>query len=541
MRVIPSSVPTSIQSDAERRLFRSFQSIDLDGICFHSLRLSEHQYKAEGELDFVVLSTEGIFALEVKGGVVRRTAEGVWSFTDRYEAVHKKSEGPFDQARSGIYSLVKQIHTRFANEKFTKFTVGYGVVFPDCTFEVVTPEWSSDIVFDARSYENDASLLRFIKKLTAFWQSKRQYTQQLEPREVERIAQYLRPKFDIAPTLANRADEIEREVASLTDEQYDRLDSIERNPRILCAGGAGTGKTFLALEIARRHAERGQTVLFVCKSIVLVEFLRSRAGSNITIAAADSLNKVQPYEVLIVDEGQDILNIANLTQLDKYLLNGIEKGTWRIFYDINNQSGVYAGYEYEALEMLGSYNIAWLELHRNCRNTLNIVNQTRLLTAADLGKPAAGDGPKVNYLYVENKVAGVGQLEKSIFKLLEDDVPIGDITILSPGPLRKSIASGLSRKLANQLLVLSPSNASRFPDGHLTFATVADFKGLENKFIFMVDFESGHFQDGNLSTTYVAMTRARVGLSIILDQDIQLTIQKSMLHNYSLIQSLPLA
>ena len=535
MRIIPSSVPASIQSNAERRLFRSFQNIEFEGICFHSLRLSEHQYKAEGELDFVILSAKGLYAIEVKGGVVRRTAEGVWNFTDRYEAVHTKSEGPFDQARTGVHSLAKQIQARFANDKLTKFTVGHGVAFPDCTFEVVTPEWPMDIVFDARSYEDDASLLRFLKKLTAYWQAKRQYTQQLEPREVERIARYLRPKFDIAPTLANRADEIEREVASLTDEQYDRLDSIERNSRILCAGGAGTGKTFLALEIARRHAERGQTVLLVCKSLVLVEFLRSRVGTNITIAAADSLTQVQPHEVLIVDEGQDILNIASLAQLDKCLLNGLEKGIWRIFYDINNQSGVYAGYEHEALEMLGSYNIAWLELHRNCRNTLNIVNQTRLLTAADLGKPAAGDGPKVNYLYVENKAAGVSQLEKSIFKLLEDDVSIGDITILSPGPLHKSIAAGLPRKLANQLLVLAPSNASRFPDVHLTFATVADFKGLENKFIFMVDFEPGHFQDGNLSTTYVAMTRARVGLSIILNQDIQTTIQQSMLHNYSLI------
>ncbi len=535
MRIIPSSVPTSIQSNAERRLFRSFQNIEFDGICFHSLRLSEHQYKAEGELDFVILSTDGLYALEVKGGVVRRTAEGVWTFTDRYEAVHKKSEGPFDQARSGVHSLVKQIQARFANDKLTKFTVGHGVAFPDCTFEVVTPEWPSDIVFDARSYENDASLLRFLKKLTAYWQSKRQYTQQLEPREVERIAQYLRPKFDIAPTLANRADELDREVAALTEEQYERLDAIERNPRILCAGGAGTGKTFLALEIARRHVEHNETVLFVCKSLVLVEFLRSRATIGITIAAADHLHQVAPHDVLIVDEGQDILNISNLAKLDNCVKGGLEKGRWRIFYDINNQSGVYGDYEQEALELLGSYNIVWLELHRNCRNTLNIVNQTRLLTAADLGKPAAGDGPKVNYLYVEHKAAGLAQLEKSIYRLLEDDVSVGDITILSPRPLRDSIASGLTRKLANQLLTLAPTNVGRFPDGHLTFATVADFKGLENKFIFLVDFEACHFQKEDVSTIYVAMTRARVGLTIILHQDLQSTVNQSMLNNFSLI------
>jgi hypothetical protein len=534
MRIIPSSIPDSTKSAAERRIFRSLQNIEFDGICFHSLRLSEHRYKAEGELDFVVLSKAGLFALEIKGGVVRRSAEGIWTFTDRYEVAHKRNEGPFDQARSGIYSLVNQLKTHFGNDKIAKLTFGYGVVFPDCTFEVVTPEWPPEIVFDARSYHDDASILRYIKRLAGYWHSKRQYTQPLEPREVERIAQYLRPKFDIAPTLANRADEVDREVAALTEEQYGHLDAIERNSRILCAGGAGTGKTFLALEIGRRHMERGQKVVLVCRSIVLAEYLRSRAGAGITVTSIDKISQVLPHDVLLVDEGQDVLNIENLAKLDGCVTGGLEKGTWRIFFDINNQSGVYADYEEEALEMLRTYNAVWLELHRNCRNTLNIVSQTRLLTSADLGKPAAGDGPKVTYQYVKHNAAGSTALERAIYTLLENDVALDDITILSPVSFQQSVAAALPKQLVGRVTVLNESNAANFPKGRLAYATVADYKGLENKFIFLVDFELVHFQEGSLSTLYVAMTRARAGLTLILGKELEPFIQQTILRSLSL-------
>ena len=40
----------------------------------------------------------------------------------------------------------------------------------------------------------------------------------------------------------------------LTNEQYERLDAFESTPGSCVFGGAGTGKTFIAPEMARRHA-----------------------------------------------------------------------------------------------------------------------------------------------------------------------------------------------------------------------------------------------------------------------------------------------
>ena len=95
-------------------------------------------------------------------------------------------------------------------------------------------------------------------------------------------------------------------------------------------GAAGTGKTLVAVEKAKRHARRGEKVLFLCFNSQLKDYLSENfADENIeysTIAGFacrlchtpkpdyDALerllmtmweNKSFPYRHVIVDEGQD--------------------------------------------------------------------------------------------------------------------------------------------------------------------------------------------------------------------------------------------
>ena len=54
----------------------------------------------------------------------------------------------------------------------------------------------------------------------------------------------------------------------LTDGQFKVLDMLE-NDRVVVRGGAGTGKTLLAMQKARNHARKGETsnfYLFQCSS-----------------------------------------------------------------------------------------------------------------------------------------------------------------------------------------------------------------------------------------------------------------------------------
>ena len=57
----------------------------------------------------------------------------------------------------------------------------------------------------------------------------------------------------------------------------------------------------------------------------------------------------------------------------------------------------------------------------------------------------------------------------------------------------------------------------RRPRSRFGFATIADFKGLESRFILLADIAmKGHELD--LPALYVGMTRARIGLWIFLDE-----------------------
>ncbi len=81
-----------------------------------------------------------------------------------------------------------------------------------------------------------------------------------------------------------RIGRAEEKLLSLTEEQYDRLDELEDNPRCLFEGAAGTGKTLLAVEYARRRARAGDSVLLVCFNRLLGAWLQEQLrGAAVTV------------------------------------------------------------------------------------------------------------------------------------------------------------------------------------------------------------------------------------------------------------------
>lgn len=99
VKMYPSYINPEVKSGAERKLYEVIRKSDgLVGFsCLHSLGLSRHLWKRQGEIDFVVVGNGIILCLEVKGGRIKRK-DGVWYFTDRYGQETKKTESPFSQA-----------------------------------------------------------------------------------------------------------------------------------------------------------------------------------------------------------------------------------------------------------------------------------------------------------------------------------------------------------------------------------------------------------------------------------------------------------
>ena len=109
MKIVPPYARDT-GSSAEEKIFKLIKKLRVpsDWVMFHSLNVSKHQYKHWSELDFVLVSNHGILVFEVKGGGVT-CEDGIWRFQDRYGIYHRKSEGPFEQAQSGMYALRKML------------------------------------------------------------------------------------------------------------------------------------------------------------------------------------------------------------------------------------------------------------------------------------------------------------------------------------------------------------------------------------------------------------------------------------------------
>lgn len=529
MKLLPPEISLRTPSAAEMKLFRLFKLVDLEGcVALHSLNLSEHEYKICGEIDFLIVGPHGFFVLEVKGGRIAR-ADGVWTFTDRYGKERRKSEGPFDQAQSAAFALIDRIRTLLPAGALPKLVFGWAAVFPDQEFDERSVEWAPEMVLDEDDCRTASALETGLRRLFRYWRQKSSGTRTLSAEEVEQLRRVLRPDFDLVPSLRVRSERLDVELQSLTEAQYKLLDVVEDNDRILCSGGAGTGKTFLAAEVARRESAAGRRVLVTCRSPILARFVAQQPGLSTETATTSPIATVPTdgrFECLVVDEGQDVMNLDDLVTLDKLLVGGLGSGRWRIFYDSNNQSGVLGEFDTAALSMLTDTAPAKVHLPDNCRNTRDTVGQVQLVTGADIGVSTAGAGVPVEYEFWSTRDEGAEQLAKHLDALLSEGVEPRHITVLSPGPVENSCVSLLPEGLRRKMTVLDAATVGT-PSQSIGFASIRDFKGFENRFVCVVDLDAIGGSEDALSLLYVAMTRPRAGLWLGLRKDLRPELERT--------------
>jgi len=90
----------------------------------------------------------------------------------------------------------------------------------------------------------------------------------------KRMLSFLRPNFDRVAMASTNSWDTERRIKSLTEEQYEVLDSVADNHICIVKGPAGTGKTNIAIEAARRLSLSGSRVVLVCFNRHLGAWLR---------------------------------------------------------------------------------------------------------------------------------------------------------------------------------------------------------------------------------------------------------------------------
>ena len=523
MRMVPSS-PYDSGSRAEKRVFDRLRSaFDDRYAAYHSLKPTRHPRKRFPEIDFVVCGPQGLYVLEVKGGRIA-CHEGIWRYQDRYGQEFESQEGPFRQAETALHGLLEGLRAGLPAGVLDRFVSGYGVVFPDCEWRSDSAEWDPPMLADARGSRD---LERWLGALFEYWRCRDARRAKPDEETLRTLQNHLRPDFDAPPgqhevPLSARVEDVRRRVDRLTDDQMRMTDVADANPRVLCAGGAGTGKTFLAERLARRWAESGREVALVCRSAWLRHYLASRLSvPGLVVSLIDGVALdcrragLERFDALIVDEGQDLFETGCLETLDSVLENGLDAGRWCWFHDLNNQSLTHR-FEPEAKAYLESLDPVRLPLRINCRNTRVILECIQDTLDADLGVRGAGAGPAVRYRTAASRQDSALRVAREVEELVDAGglVP-GSVTILSPFEFADSSLAELPADAASRIRRLDEYSMRRVPGDKVGFARIDEFKGLENEAIMVVDLPVPDRAAGNRAAHYVAMSRARSVLSLI--------------------------
>lgn len=223
-----------------------------------------------------------------------------------------------------------------------------------------------------------------------------------------------------------------------------------------------------------------------------------------------------PFDVLVVDEGQDLKAGHYIGMLDWLIPGGISKGRWVWFED--SQQNIFRpdreeGSNQAALE---SGHPARYCLTKNCRNTKPISVFNSIATGTDLQKCLVDSTLKVSPVFYKSTSHQLKLLENKLTTLLGSGVVPKDIVLLSPHIREKSVLQGLDR-LAG--LALLPCGIQDEQDGKvLRYATIQRFKGLEAKVVIVTDITD--FASPKMrSLNYVAFSRATSCLEVLIYED----------------------
>jgi len=582
--MLPAAIHPDVKSRAERRIYDKLQASEGTGrwTCLHSLGLGSHELQRSGEIDFLLICETGVFVLEVKGGGVTR-AGGKWSSIDRYGKAHITSRSPFEQARTAMCELERRVCDHFGRDsRLPRLLFGYGVVAPDCQLrgEVRDHEGGENPLAVYDIDDQGFPFRRYVDRLSQATRAvQRSPRRAPTEKDATQLVDFLRGDFDAVVPLSALADDVSSQMQALEPEQYEVLDGLEDLPRCVIRGAAGTGKTLLALESARRAAWMGRRTLLLCFNKFLAEYLRKRleeldAGDLVKAfpvhdyleqlisasprekeALADAkaagtaddvlYNKIHPelgalaaletadgvFDTLIVDEAQDVMTSPMLDVFDVVLKGGLADGAWRMFLDYNNQAAIFDRLDEAAFERLSQFG-QQQTLPRNCRNTRQIADETRKLTAPKTFAKSRIDGRDVEYIWYCSAEEQLAKTDRVIKRLVDTEkVPPGKITLLS-GLREIPFRDGTTPSTGSPVRQLDETTAARLMSGQsdtITCATVSSFKGLENDFVILTNINN--LDDSWWrSVCYVGMTRAKAGLYLVLPESLRESCRR-MLQN----------
>jgi hypothetical protein len=523
-----------LANPAERRTWQALADhLEPNDLVVSGQRVTDHL--KDHEVDFVVgIEGAGIVCIEVKGGEVWHDGEG-WR---QKRGGHDHKIDPVRQAREACYALRDYI------EKDPRWTQGrlrwdHVVVLPNtklpADFELPEcPRWK---VIDRNDLPTLVDKLRYVlirqelDRPLLTQEGIHQLTTALSGRGL--------PQRDVvARALAN-----EDAADALTEHQAVILDATRLIHRVEVRGGAGSGKTFLAMEQARRLAQQGQRVALVCYSHGLASYLERISAAwprrqrpayvgefhalgvlwgapegpdeslrtdetvqfwehDLPLQMTELAAQLEPghrFDSIVVDEAQDFAD----AWWDPLLaaLKDDETGGLYVFTDEGQR--VFSRHGSPPVPLVP------LVLDHNLRNTRQIANAFQPLVDHPM-RFLGGEGPAVKFIACsQHDAMNAGDDEVEL--LLEEGWRPEDVALLTTGtrhPEQKE------RQAAG-----NAAYWDNFWDADQVFyGHVLGFKGLERRAVVLVVNEASAVERSR-ERLYVGLSRARDQLVVCGDPD----------------------
>lgn len=518
------------EHDSEKRVLEKLRELDDSWTIFHNIKWQalRRGRQGDGETDFALFHPRhGILVIEAKGGEVI-VEEGEYLRrhpTGRTERI----DNPFDQAEDCKRQLSDFLAAEVSGLGHGP-RVGRAVAFPHVrVHEGLGPGGPREIILDAIDLER---IELNISRLDKYWSP----PQRLTDPQLARIRKLLIPSVTVRRFLRDELSDAATALVELTNEQYEVLDLLSGHRQALVLGGAGTGKTLLAVERARRLADLGASVLLVCFNQLLGEQLAAEfAGNELVMAGtfhqvarnlavrANRLIPDQPsqewwdrelpnlfpevaaeigfeVEAVVVDEGQDFR--PDWWDPLRLVLRDIDDGWFYVFAD-TQQALFVPGWTSPFGPGVSGY-----PLTKNCRNTRPIAERVAAVFGGQ-AKTNKVEGPKPKFHVVRSPEAAVERVLDRLAELLAEGLDPPQIQVLSTA---WDVAEGLRGRDVDGVGLVAHGE-----DG-IAVETVQRYKGLEAEAVIVVIPTLDTDLDRSLA--YTGLSRARTFLEVVGPEEV---------------------
>lgn len=550
--IIPKLTDTQIsqiEPKSEQKVYKAlYEQLPDNWLVIHSLefvkKTSSYNSHGDREADFVIFAPEyGVLVIEVKGGGIEYDEQiRQWYSIDKYQNKHE-IKNPLSQAKDAKY----EIRNHLADRGKKNILIAHGALFPDISNinALSNPAIPNNILGGS---DKLSDLKTWIISIFQYWSGEQPNYNPLEASGVNIASQIYGKQVSIQQSLASKIEtEIEQQII-LTNQQKSILRQLRKRKEAIIEGGAGTGKTILALDHAQTLANQGLKVLFLCYNEKLGEFLKVKshgienlhsmnfhqfcnwrikqvktdtyrnllAESAINYPNEDKFNVWMPdaltesydispitYDVIIVDEGQDFK--------DEYWL-AIEE-----LRDRNSDTKLYIFQDgnqaiYTSTDEL-PINSEPLYLFDNCRNTKPIHQLAYQYYQGEEIEAPNIDGEATQYIVKGSLEQQALEIDKKVAELIhKEDIKPKDIAVIVMDNF--NTAQELLEKTKNSKIWAFKEFS---PQSKVLVETAKRFKGLESKIIFLWVLDSSNMSEKML---YVSISRARFRLWIVGDEKV---------------------